>query len=49
MDRINELKKEINVKPVRICPKCGAYDLIFDTSNNRIYCTKCGFKEDVLK
>ncbi len=51
---INEqLKKGIEVEKIttiiKRCPKCHNLSLEFDTKNNKIICTKCGFTQDMMR
>ena len=43
----NEDLKEKIPSLVRRCPKCLEFSLEFDIKRGIIYCSKCGFKEDL--
>ncbi|MEA3514256.1 MAG: TFIIB-type zinc ribbon-containing protein [Nanoarchaeota archaeon] len=34
---------------IKRCPKCQSVSLEYDSKKGRIYCTKCGFEEYILK
>ena len=49
MDPYEELKRKIDIKPAKRCPQCKALALEYDMGARRIYCTKCGFEENLPK
>jgi len=46
MDRYEELKREVDIKQVKRCPKCNSLSLSFQ--GKKLICSKCGFKQDVM-
>ncbi len=44
---LEELKKKLDIKQVKQCPKCNSLSLVFE--NNKLICKKCGFEQGVMK
>ncbi len=51
-EKIKKFTKEEEIKEkipaiIKRCPKCHKLTLEYDTKTGRIYCTSCGFEENI--
>ncbi|TKJ17706.1 hypothetical protein CEE44_04200 [Candidatus Woesearchaeota archaeon B3_Woes] len=42
-----EIEKIVSI--IKRCPQCHNLTLEFDSQNNKIICTKCGFTQDIMR
>lgn len=42
-----EIEKIVSI--IKRCPKCHNLSLEFDSQNNKIICTKCGFTQNLMR
>lgn len=50
VDRLKRFQKKLlSARPVRRCPKCLSLSLAFDTEQNSLICSDCGYEEQVKK
>ena len=46
-NKLKEGEKFFPASAIKRCPKCQNLSLEFDAATGRIYCTRCGFEENL--